>query len=79
MDLGKDCANTAVSVTIGAETHDLTTDVTGKVEVSGCEANSDTASHGVIKVEGFCDASFSVEKENCGSTIEVPMIRSNGM
>ena len=78
LDLGEECANTAVSVTIGVETHHVTTDSTGKVEVSGCEANSDTATAGVVNVEGFCEASFSVDKDNCGSTIAVPMIRSKG-
>ena len=76
-------ANTAVTVTIDGVVSNLVTDSNGKVQVSGCEAGtiqarSTHALSGTIKIEGYCETSFSATNEQNGSEILVTLNQSKG-
>ena len=75
--------NTAIKVTIDGETSNLVTDADGKVQVSGCEAgtvqarSAHTALSGTIKIEGYCETSFSATGSS-GSELSITLIQSKG-
>ena len=80
MSLG--VANTAVAITIDGVVNNLVTDANGKVQVSGCEAGtvqarSFAALSGTIKIEGYCETSFSASGSS-GSEISITLILSKG-
>jgi len=73
-------ANTAVAITIDGVVNNLVTDANGKVQVSGCEAGtvqarSIAALSGTIKIEGYCETSFSASGSS-GSEISITLIQS---
>ena len=76
-------ANTAVTITIDGDVNNLVTDANGEVQVSGCEAgtvqarSAHTALSGTIKIEGYCETSFSATGSS-GSELSITLIQSKG-